>query len=180
MVVPLVVLAVLSVIGGFVGMPFQEGGHALARWLAPVFAAEGGHAVAEAHLSVNTEWVLIFVSVAVAALGIFLALRAYGRPEAAETDPLEARAPAVHRALLNKYWVDELYDTIVVRPVKRLSDGLWTFWDVKVVDGTVNGVAYVMEGVSALLRVFQNGFVGTYALFITLGVAALIAHFLRR
>jgi NADH-quinone oxidoreductase subunit L len=72
-----------------------------------------------------------------------------------------------------------LYDAIAVRPVVNASQWLWRFWDTKIVDGAVNGVAATFEGVSAVLRLVQTGFVGTYALFITLGVAALILHFLR-
>ena len=76
--------------------------------------------------------------------------------------------------------MDELYDRIAVRPVVHASMRLWKFWDEKIVDGAVNGVAYVIEGLSAGLRLFQTGFVGTYALFFTLGVLALILHFLKR
>jgi NADH-quinone oxidoreductase subunit L len=184
MIAPLVVLAVLSVVGGWVGLPFQHGGHLFARWLAPVFegGAAGGHGAAAAghgvpHLSVGAEWALIAVSVAVAGLGIALAFRVYGRSSA---EPLATRSPALYGALLNKYWVDEFYDAIVVRPLAALSQRLWRFWDEKVVDGTVNGIARTFEGVSAIARLFQTGFVGTYAMFLTLGVAALVAHFLRR
>jgi len=66
-----------------------------------------------------------------------------------------------------------------VRGVRRAANAAWRFWDEKVVDGTVNGVAYTIEGMSAILRLFQTGFVGTYALFLTLGVAALLLHLLR-
>jgi NADH-quinone oxidoreductase subunit L len=187
MIAPLVVLAVLSVVGGWVGLPFQHGGHALQRWLAPVFeagagaaheAAESGHGVP--HLSVAAEWALIVLSVAVAGFGIAMAFRIYGRDAGRMgAEPLAQRAPALHRMLLEKYWVDELYDTIVVRPLHAISQRLWSFWDEKVVDGTVNGLARTFEGLSAVSRLFQTGFVGTYALFLTLGVAALIAHFLR-
>ena len=187
MIVPLVVLAVLSVVGGWVGLPFQEGGHPFARWLAPVFAtgaAEGGHGAPGGHgvphLSVAAEWTVILVSLAVAAAGIALGFRLYGRAApATATDPIAQRMPLVHRALAHKYWVDELYDAIVVRPLNALSQRLWRFWDEKVVDGTVNGLAHTFEGLSAISRLFQTGFVGTYALFLTLGVAALLAHFLR-
>jgi len=68
----------------------------------------------------------------------------------------------------------------VVRPTLAVSNWFWGFWATKVIDGFVNGMAYTVEGVSAVLRLVQTGFVGTYALFITLGVAALILHFLRR
>jgi len=75
--------------------------------------------------------------------------------------------------------VDEIYDSTVVRLFAWLAGWFLRFWDEKIVDGIVNGIAYVFEGASAILRLFQTGFVGTYALFFTLGVAALLFHFLR-
>jgi NADH-quinone oxidoreductase subunit L len=186
MIAPLVVLAVLSVVGGLIGLPMQEGGNLFARWMHPVFAAGGGHGAAAGHgaeaahhVSRATEWILILLSVAVAATGILLAFRFYLKQPSAAT-ALRERLSGVHRTLQNKYWVDELYDRTVVRPTLALSNWFWRFWDTKVVDGFVNGMAYTVEGVSAVLRLVQTGFVGTYALFITLGVAALILHFLRR
>ena len=180
MIAPLVVLAVLSTVGGWVGLPFQEGGHPLARWLRPVFVGpEGGlppGAHGAAHLSAGAEWILMVLSVSVALLGLAMAYRLYER---AAGEPLAERMPAVHRALLNKYWVDELYQSTVVRFVTWTADRFWRFWDVKVVDGAVNGLANTVQGLSAVLRLLQTGFVGTYAWFITLGAAALIAHFLR-
>jgi NADH-quinone oxidoreductase subunit L len=184
MIVPLFVLAVLSVVGGLAGPPLVEGGHPFARWLAPVFASGvheaghgGGHAAAPA-IPVATEWMLIGLSVLVAAAGIAFAFRAYlWNPETATR--LRERLGGVHRALLNKYWVDELYEWTVVRPVYHMARAFWRFWDTKVVDGIVNGVGVTMEGVSAVLRLFQTGFVGTYALLFTLGVIALFLHFLR-
>jgi len=180
MIVPLFVLAALSVVGGLVGPPLVEGGHAFARWLAPVFASgahEGGHAAAR-EVPAATEWMLIGLSVLVAAAGIAFAFRAYlWSPETATR--LRERLAGVHRAVLNKYWVDELYEWTAVRPVYHTAQAFWRFWDTKVVDGLVNGVGLTLEGVSAVLRLFQTGFVGTYALFFTLGVVALLLHFLR-
>ena len=177
MIVPLAVLAVLSAVGGFVGLPMQPGGHLLARWLAPVFGGGEGHAAVH-ELPAATEWALILVSVLVAATGIVMALRAYlWQPDLSTR--LRERFRGLYQILLEKYRVDELYDTIAVRPTLALARRLWTFWDVKVVDGTVNGVGYVFEGASALLGLLQTGFVGTYALFFTLGVVALLLHFLR-
>ncbi|HEY6867332.1 MAG TPA: NADH-quinone oxidoreductase subunit L, partial [Candidatus Eisenbacteria bacterium] len=74
---------------------------------------------------------------------------------------------------------DELYDAVVVRPFTALARWFWRFWDETIVDGIVNGTGYTLEAASAVLRLFQTGFVGTYALFFTLGVAALLLHFLR-
>jgi NADH-quinone oxidoreductase subunit L len=172
MIVPLAVLAVLSVVGGFVGMPMQEGGHAFARWLAPVFAHGGEHATTH-HVSAQTEWMLIAVSILAALLGIFFAFRAYLQQPSLATR-LRERWAALYRVLLNKYWVDELYDAVAVRPIYAASVGLWRFWDEKIVDGAVNGVGYTFEGLSSILRLFQTGFVGTYALFFALGVFVLL------
>ena len=179
MIVPLFVLAVLSVVGGLVGPPLMEGGHPFARWLAPVFAS-GAHAGAHATLEVSaaTEWMLILVSVLVAAAGVAFAFRAYlWSPQTATS--LRERLAGVHRTLLNKYWVDEFYEWTVVRPLYGTAQVFWRFWDTKVVDGIVNGVGVTLEGVSAVLRLLQTGFVGTYALLFTLGVVALLLHFLR-
>jgi NADH-quinone oxidoreductase subunit L len=175
MIAPLVVLAALSIVGGWVGPPMQEGGHAFERWLRPVFAsgAETPHA-----LPTGTEWALIAVSIVAAVAGIVVAFRLYlQKPESGTA--LQERFAPLQRMWLHKYWVDELYDAIVVRPLAALAGWCWRFWDSVIVDGTVNGVGYTLEGVSALLRLFQTGFVGTYALFFALGVAALLLHFLR-
>ncbi len=175
MIAPLVVLAVLSVVGGLVGPPMIEGGHPFARWLAPVFGGERAHAH---HLPESTEWMLIVVSVVAALAGIAVAFQLYLRTPGAATR-LREQWSGVHRALLNKYWIDELYERLAVRPIYHLSLWFWRFWDRVIVDGMVNGVGYTLEGASALLRMFQTGFVGTYALFFTLGVAALLFHLLR-
>jgi NADH-quinone oxidoreductase subunit L len=127
---------------------------------------------------VSGEWALMALSVAVAVLGIVIALRAYGGTAALATSVRE-RFAAVHRALLNKYWVDELYDATVVRFTRWVAD-TWKVIDEKVVDGTVNGVGFVFEAASAVLRLFQTGFVGTYAMFFALGVLALLIYFVRQ
>jgi len=177
MTVPLVILAFLSIVGGYVGMPFQEGGHAFERWLHPVMAA-GGHAGEHHEVSRLVEWGLIVLSVGAGAFGIFMALRSYLWTPAIATS-LRERFSGVHRLFENKWWVDEFYDAVVVKPFMGISRWLWRFWDVKIVDGLVNGVGYSLEAGSAILKLFQTGFVGTYALWITLGVIALFLHFLR-
>ena len=179
MVVPLVVLAALSVVGGLVGPPMQEGGHAFARWLAPVFASGEPPRLAEHALPAPTESLLIVVSVAAALAGIALALQFYLRAPASATW-LRERWSALYGVLVHKYWIDELYDAIAVRPVYALSVWCWRFWDEAIVDGLVNGVGNTFERMSAFLRVLQTGFVGTYALFFTLGVAALLFRLLWR
>jgi len=141
-----------------------------------VFA--GGPGAAAHEVAPAVEWALIALSVLVAAAGIAFAFRAYlWSPETGTR--LRERLSGVHRTLLNKYWVDELYENTVVRGVYETARAAWRYFDVKVVDGIVNGVGATLEAASAVLRLFQTGFVGTYALFLTLGVAALLLHFLR-
>jgi NADH-quinone oxidoreductase subunit L len=188
MIAPLVVLAGLSIVGGWIGMPMQEGGHALQRWLAPSLApvatavhgaAHGaGHAAAH-EVSRTTEWILMLLSVGVALAGIVTAFRMYLQQPSLATS-LQERFAGVHRTLLNKYWVDELYDATVVRFTMGISNLFWKLVDTKIVDGIVNGVGYTLEGASAVLRWAQTGFVGTYALLFAAGVVALLLHFLVR
>jgi NADH-quinone oxidoreductase subunit L len=178
MTLPLAILAVLSMIGGFVGLPFQQGGHLLEQWLRPVMEGGGVEPVVVREMSRSGEWGLIGVSVAVAAFGIAMAFLAYlSRPEIATG--LRRRFAGLHDTLENKYYVDEFYRAAFVRPVYRGAIALWTFWDETIVDGTVNGVGQVVEVASGILRLFQTGYVGTYALFLALGVLALLLHFLR-
>src|SRR5262245_41349936 len=101
MIAPLVVLAVLSIVGGWVGLPFQEGGHVLARWLAPVFGAPetAAEAAGVGHLSTAAEWMLMVMSVAFAVAGIALSFRVYGKSSA---EPLAEKAPKVYNTLSHK------------------------------------------------------------------------------
>ena len=177
MIGPLVALALLSIVGGWVGPPLQEGGHAFERWLKPVFESGAHEASAVHHLAPGTEWALIALSVVAAIAGIVIAFRLYLQSPASGT-ALQERFSFFHRMWVNKYRVDEFYDAVVVRPLAAFANWCWRFWDTSVVDGTVNGVGYTLEGASALVRLFQTGFVGTYALFFALGVAALLLHFL--
>ena len=177
MIAPLVVLAVLSFVGGYVGLPFQEGGHLFARWLRPVLEA-GGVGPAHHELSRGAEWSLLLVSVLVAFGGIGMAFQAYLANPALATS-LRERFGGFHRLLEHKYWVDEVYDTIVVQPFMAASQWLWRVWDSMVVDGLVNGVGLTLELGSGMLKLVQTGFVGTYALWIALGVIALFLHFMR-
>src|SRR5688572_2481708 len=189
MTVPLIVLAVLSVVGGWVGIPIVQGMNRIKDWLAPSLtshlpaaaqaghgaAAAGAHGVAAgAHHNVGLELTLMAVLVAVALAGIFVAWLFYVK------NPLLPRAlgerlKGLYRTLLHKWYIDEVYDAIVVRPLMALSNFLWRVWDVLVIDGIVNAVGSIVAGTGALLRLFQSGYVGTYAFFLVLGVLVLLA-----
>jgi NADH-quinone oxidoreductase subunit L len=87
----------------------------------------------------------------------------------------------VHRLLLGKYYVDELYNAVIVQPIKRVSSGLlWRGVDAGLIDGTVNGVGLVVRGWSAVLRRLQTGSVRAYAMSFFAGVVWIVGYYLWR
>jgi NADH-quinone oxidoreductase subunit L len=182
MAIALIVLAVGSVGAGFIGVPHALGGHnQIEAFLAPSFQPPGGGEAAEAaHADTATELSLMTLSVLVAAAGIGVATFLFRRrPEAA--DRLADRYAGVHRLLLAKYYVDEIYDASIVQPIKRLSTGaLWRGIDAGLIDGTVNGVGLVVRGWSAVLRRLQTGSVRAYAMSTFLGIVMIVGYYLWR
>jgi NADH-quinone oxidoreductase subunit L len=200
MATALVVLAVGSIVAGYINLPHALGGHtALSQWLTPAFEATNcgqpvttgelaglaiencePAAAAEAGAHTALELGLMAVSSIIALLGIglatFLWLKRRDIPER-----LAGQYPGVYRTLLNKYYVDEIYDAAIVQPIKVAStDGLWRGFDVRIVDGAVNGAGYLVSGVSIVLRLLQNGSVKTYAVSTFVGVVAILAYYLWR
>jgi len=117
---------------------------------------------------------LMGASVAVALVGIFVAWLFYVKNPALPRS-LGAALQGLYRTLYRKWYIDEVYDALVVRPLMALSNFLWRVWDVLIVDGIVNAVGAVVVGTGAVLRLFQSGYVGTYAFFLVLGVLILLA-----
>jgi NADH-quinone oxidoreductase subunit L len=189
MTVPLIILGVLSAVGGFLGLPGQlfhrSGWNLIEKFLHPVIVPLGTavHAAAEdvghaAHgVSAGTEWLLVFVSVAVAMLGWLIAHRFYvGEHPFAMPRRLAERLPFFYRLLFNKYWIDELYDAIVVRPVHLLATFLWRVVDGLIIDTVfVNGAAFTVELTGDVLRFIQTGNVRNYALAVAAAILALAA-----
>jgi NADH-quinone oxidoreductase subunit L len=177
---PLVVLGVLTVLGGALNLPELFGGNALLeRWLEPVTSA--AHrlrpAVEVAHA---TEWALVVGAVLVAALGIVGAFRLL-KPEALVPARLAPPEMGLARLLWKKWYVDELYDAIVVRPVMWLSrEVLWKIVDVRIVDGLlVNGTAAASRAIGWLGSRLQTGEVGVYVVVFVLGVLAVVGAAVR-
>ncbi|RPJ34051.1 MAG: NADH-quinone oxidoreductase subunit L, partial [Deltaproteobacteria bacterium] len=179
MTVPLIILAILSVIGGLIGFPVIEGGNKFAEFLAPVFAPPAGFPKpGEAvHPAVSFEVSMMIVSLIIAGLGIFLAYRMYIKNPALP-DRLAERYKAPYNALVNKYWVDEIYHWFFVGPLIRLSLFLWRFFDDLIVDGIVNGVAALFRGGSEVFKRLQTGNVQNYALSILIGIVLIFGYFL--
>jgi NADH-quinone oxidoreductase subunit L len=175
MTVPLIILAILSVIGGFIGVPevfSGEHGNLFHTWLAPVFEPAHQAMNIEAHGSHATELVLMAISVVLALIGIYAAYKIYTvRKDIAEKFAVKFKG--IYNLLLNKYWVDEAYDAAVVNPIKKGSDKvLWRFSDDKIIDGTVNGLAKLVDFIASIIRKFQNGIAQFYAVIMVLGIAA--------
>jgi NADH-quinone oxidoreductase subunit L len=179
MAIALVVLAIGSVIAGFVGVPHALGGHnQIEAFLAPSFQAPGAPVPEAAHADTSMELSLMLVSVLVAAAGIWVATLLFGRRTGA-ADGLAQRFAGLHKLLLGKYFVDELYDAVIVQPTKRLSTRLlWRGVDAGVIDGTVNGVGLVVRGWSAVLRRLQTGSMRAYAMSTFLGVVVIVGYYI--
>ena len=189
MAIPLVLLAAGSVLAGYVGVPAVLGGqNRIEAFLEPSFtvhdaAATGAHgdeAAAAGEHDAQTEIALMAVSSGVAVLAIGVAFYFFqSRRQAAAA--LAARFAGVHRLLLNKYYVDEIYDKAVVRPVKRLStEVLWRGVDAGLVDGAVNGVGSTVGVASRAIRRLQTGSLRAYAAGVLGGALLILGYYLWR
>jgi len=159
MTCPLVVLAVFSIIGGY---------FTLLHFLSPSFGAYH-----EAHVPFVIKWLPTLAGLG----GIGLAYQMYVRaPGMAER--LGQQVAGLHQLLLNKYYVDEIYDAAIVRPVSVASNWLWQVWDTLVIDGTVNGAARTVEVNGLLLRLWQTGNVQNYAVSFLLGAMVILGYYL--
>jgi NADH-quinone oxidoreductase subunit L len=180
---PLVVLATLATVGGLVGIPHVLGnllGHIpnkLENFLAPVFEHSQKLYNIEAHGSAATEFGLMGFSVVVALAGIALATIMYmKRPEL--PGKFTAKFSQLHRVVFNKWYVDEAYDGLFVNPTKKLGMFCWKGFDVKVIDGIVNGVAKLVGVIADTLRHTQTGYFQNYALTMVLGTVVMMAIFI--
>jgi NADH-quinone oxidoreductase subunit L len=162
--IPLIVLAVLAVFAGFLGIPeaIKPNAHWLGQFLAPVFGSEG----AAPEVSAGTEWGLMGVSVVLALVGTLWAVARFSKkPELGEPT-------GFGKVLANKWYVDEFYNAVVVRPLDLLAQFL-TFFDKHVIDWIVNGVGRLVQYGSRQLRLIQSGQVGGYVLLMVLGIIVL-------
>ena len=174
--VPLTILAVLSAFGGFLGIPIFLKANVMHRWLGPYFEAAGGHGEEAGHAvhhSLGTELGLMALSVAVAVAGILLALNIIlKRPQVAEG--IKNSFPFLYNLSFNKWWVDELYDMIIVRPLWGISEMFWTVVDGKGIDGTLHGIADGARGSGGFMSKLQTGFVQNYALSMAGGLVLIL------
>ncbi len=175
MTIPLMILCVGAVAAGWIGIPHLLGGGAhFAEFMDPVL----GHP--EAHATHAEEWLVMAISVIVGFAGIGLAYFMYlVRPELPAM--IGRQFAAVHRVLYNKYYIDELYDLILVRPaVWTAKNVLIGFADARIIEAIVNGVPSAIAAMSSGLRRVQTGLMQHYATIMAAGILLIIAVMILR
>lgn len=174
MTIPLVILGILSVIGGFIGIPAAlHGSHWLNKFLEPVFLTsnqiQGGEEMAH-----SSEMLLMGVALGLALAIIYIARNKYiSKNEVPVAE--DAQLSFAHKTAYNKYYIDELYTTIIVKPVQWLSNLFYKVFDIQVIDNLVNGVGRSVVWSGKNLRLIQTGNVGFYIFAMVLGIVAILA-----
>jgi NADH-quinone oxidoreductase subunit L len=165
MTIPLIILAIGAIIAGYIGIPEALGGN---NWIAHFFEPVLGHPHIEGTHS--EEFMVMGISVLVALTGIFLSWVFYSlKPEIPIT--LATLFKGLYKVLWNKYYVDELYDFIVVRPAKWIANNIMvTITDGKIIEGIVNGVPEAIRNLGDRLRKLQSGFLQHYAISMAFGL----------
>jgi NADH-quinone oxidoreductase subunit L len=175
MTLPLIVLAILSAVGGFMGAPMFVGKHYLADYLAPIFTYSKQilPAAFTTEPEHSTELMLMGISVLVAVIGIVLAYVMYvARAQRPAEDDAQRSAP--ENLVYHKYYVDELYNNLIVKPVMALSTGLYKFVENGIIDPIANGVGRVTLAGGQLLRNVQTGSVETYLILMVIGIVLIL------
>lgn len=168
MTIPLIILAILSIAGGWVGIPeiIRSGSNYFSTFLHPIFA-KSQQLLPQHHVSHSTEWILMGVSTL---LMIVAAIVSWGYYRKGRSGVVSG---TFNLAMKNKFYVDELYDAVVVRPVLGISSFFEKLVDSKIIDGFVNGVGKGVTYGSRQLRLLQSGQVGSYILLMVLGILVL-------
>jgi NADH-quinone oxidoreductase subunit L len=163
MTIPLIILAVLSAVGGAMGVPEILGGH---HWLGQHLSSIIG-AQEALHLSHTTEWILMGSSVTIAVLALLIAVGKYSK----QVDG--APQTALGKFLYNKWLVDELYEKAIVQPLNRFAGFLKEVVEKNIIDGVVNGTGKIVQYGARQTRLIQSGQVGYYILFMVLSIVLL-------
>lgn len=182
MTIPLMVLALLSVIGGFVGVPHLIGeylGHIpnfWHEWLAPMITklpeTPAPHTAAE-------EFGLMGVTVTLSLISAFIAYVIYTKKQQVAENAKQSLGP-VYNFVNNKYYVDELYFGAIINPLINLSKKIWYYIDVNCIDKVTYLVSDLMMGGGKVLKTFQNGNMQQYALYVALGLIAILSFVVMR
>lgn len=175
MTMPLIFLAVLSVVGGFIGFPeVMHLPHLLADFLSPLY--EGSRAVSPEfgvlHIDHATEWTLMAVSVGVAIGAILLAYSLYGRGKNVPAE--DSEITGIQKVIYDKYYIDELYAALFIKPTQALSRVFANVIEPKGIDGAVNGIGNLVNTLSGRLRTIQTGGTAAYLFSMCIGIALIL------
>lgn len=171
--IPLIILAILSVVGGFIGIPAAlHGHHFLNDYLAPIFSGSQIAMMAN-HLSHQTEYILIGIAIVSALASIYLAYDWYVKKQVLPVAETEELKP-VHKLVYNKYFVDELYENVITKPYNWLSDVFYKIVELRIIDGIVNGTGTLVNRASIAIRYVQTGSIGFYIFAMTIGIAFIL------
>jgi len=166
MTLPLMLLAVLSVVVGWIGIPevLMHGGDRLAEFLSAVIPVASGHEVSHA-----TEYMLMGLSSGLVLLSIYVAWSRYKQYRSEESES------SLTRFLDNKWYVDEAYQAAIVQPLHRLAGWIRSFFEPRILDGAVQGVGRVVRYLSQQIRFLQSGQTGNYALWMVIGIVLILS-----
>lgn len=182
MTFPLMVLGLFAFGIGLVGIPHAFGGHNWfgETWLAPVFSPETIH-LKGFHLDLTTDYILIAASIGAALFGIFLAKSWYTNVDPADPDKKlkSVISTPVYNLLSNKYYIDEIYDAVVVRPIHFVSKEVLAVADMQILDGwIVNGTGKIFVYLGSAVKHLQTGYVPHYALSLVVGAIFVVGYFI--
>ncbi len=169
MTIPLIVLAILSVIGGLLGLPeFWDLPNWMAHNLDPVILRKD-----PGMLPHETEWMLMGLAVAGAVVMIWFTYQLFIKNQVLPPEK-ESQLKPWQRLIYNKYYVDEIYDALFQKPLDFMSSVFHKFLDLQVIDGIVNGIGTLVKVVGSSVRYFQTGNIGFYIMSMAMGVVLIV------
>ncbi len=192
MTIPLMILAVLSVVGGYIGIPASLGGsNHVEHFLEPVIGLGEGKIFQDAagtamlheaqtashHVSHMTEYILMAITILIVLAGVLTAYTMYIK-KMTLPEKLAQKHPLVYRLLLNKWYIDELYERNVIKPLHSFSLFLWEIADVKIIDGLVNGTAKFFMWCGSVLRYSQTGYIQRYVVTFVAGTVFVFMYYI--
>jgi len=172
MTIPLIILAVLSTVGGFLGFPHAIGAEiGLSHWLDHFL--ENTLVTPFSTLSASAELILAIIAMLLAGIMIYYAYSIYVKKGTRALEDDEVQSP-VHRTLAHKYWIDELYDSAIRKPIDKLAKWLGSWMEPRVIDGMVNGSGKFTKLTGNAIKVVQGGYLSGYLLALVLGVIVML------
>lgn len=175
MTIPLIVLAVLSVVGGFIGLPHAVGESMGMHWHWLDHYLDGTVEMPFMHMSLGIEVILMLLATAIALGSIYYAWLIYSKRGETALEDSEITSPG-HRLLVNKYWIDEIYDSIIRKPTDALASFVSRIMESKFIDRIVEGSAQIVQQGGSILRLSQNGSLFMYILIFISGLILLLLY----